>query len=409
MMVDSTPVSGVSWKEKLLEGKGSESCNGVTDADLEIKDGNILQSSINGILVIDFLERLRKFLVKDMETTVVIKLLGRNISYGVLHNHISSLWRPSKPFRLMDPWTVDFDPLRPFPSVVIAWIHFLGLLGFLYKKYILKEIRNLVGQVVKLDVKIDSESRGQFARMVVSIDLGKPLTSQVLINGRVQQVEFEALPTICFSCGKYDHPKSSCSSSLTDQIIHGGKEDSPTVMNNEVDPTAMRDAFGPWMVVKRKSRCNQAGKQNHQPKFLEENLEIGFKQGYFIKKIKSKRFGSSSGLSVEGNTSKGILGQGVTIGPTKKTSGLAHSGYLVSVVDVNPKFLDSNQYSAVIFKEYSEYNSKATVIVGCPRVSLSDTMNSMAKLIGEQVETFTDRATANDVTPRNLGLEVLGL
>ncbi|MBA0757758.1 hypothetical protein Gotri_020825 [Gossypium trilobum] len=269
-MVDSTSVSGVSWKEKLLEGKGSESCNGVTDADREIKDGNILQSSINGILVNDFLERLRKFLVKDMETTVVIKLLGRNISYGVLHNHISSLRRPSKPFHLMDfkngyylPWAVDFDPLRPFPSVVIAWIHFLGLLGFLYKKYILKEIRNLVGQVVKLDVKIDGESRGQFARMVVSIDLGKPLTSQVLINGRVQQVEFEALPTIYFSCGKYGHPKSSCSSSLTDQIIHGGKEDSPKVMNNEVDPTAMRDAFSLWMVIERKSRCNQAGKQNH--------------------------------------------------------------------------------------------------------------------------------------------------
>ncbi|PPD75772.1 hypothetical protein GOBAR_DD27303 [Gossypium barbadense] len=178
MMVDSTPVSGVSWKEKLLEGKGSESCNGVTDADLEIKDGNILQSSINGILVIDFLERLRKFLVKDMETTVVIKLLGRNISYGVLHNHISSLWRPSKPFRLMD-------------------------------------------------VKNDRSGKTTY---LASLDQWQ------------------------------------------DQIIHGGKEDSPTVMNNEVDPTAMRDAFGPWMVVKRKSRCNQAGKQNHQPKFLEENL-----------------------------------------------------------------------------------------------------------------------------------------
>ncbi|MBA0604988.1 hypothetical protein Godav_017605 [Gossypium davidsonii] len=162
MMVDSTPVSGVSWKEKLLEGKGSKSYNGVTDADLEIKDGNILQSPINGILVIDFLERLRKFLVKDMETTVVIKLLGHNISYEVLHNHISSLWRPSEPFRLMD-------------------------------------VKN-------------------------------------------------------------------------DQIIHGGKEDSPKVMNNEVDLTAMRDAFGSWMVVECKSRCNQAGKQNHQPKFLEENL-----------------------------------------------------------------------------------------------------------------------------------------
>ncbi|MBA0732557.1 hypothetical protein Gogos_016638, partial [Gossypium gossypioides] len=302
MMVDSTPVSGVSWKEKLLEGKGSESCDGVTDADLEIKDGNILQSSINGIPVIDFLERLRKVLVKDMETTVVIKLLRRNISYGVLQNHIISLWRPSQPFRLMN----------------VENGYYL----------ILEEIGNLVGQVVKLDVKIDSESRGQFARMVLSIDLGKPLTSQVLINGRMQQVEFEILPTVCFSCGKYGHPKSSCSSSLADQIIQGGKEDSPKVMNNEADSTAMRDAFGPWMLVERKSRCNQAGKQNHQPK------EIGFKQGYFIKKIKSNRSGSSSRLSVEGNKSKGILGLGVTVGPTEKTSGLAHSGVEQELLDL---------------------------------------------------------------------------
>ncbi|MBA0697758.1 hypothetical protein Goari_021284, partial [Gossypium aridum] len=31
--------------------------------------------------------------------------------------------------------------------------------------------------------------------MAVSIDLEKPLTSQVSINGRMQRVEFEALPT----------------------------------------------------------------------------------------------------------------------------------------------------------------------------------------------------------------------
>lgn len=43
-------------------------------------------------------KRLREVLVKDMETTIVVKLLGRNIGYGVLHDHISSLWRPSQPF-----------------------------------------------------------------------------------------------------------------------------------------------------------------------------------------------------------------------------------------------------------------------------------------------------------------------
>ncbi|TYH80609.1 hypothetical protein ES332_D03G144000v1 [Gossypium tomentosum] len=34
----------------------------------------------------------------------------------------------------VQPWTVDFDALRPFPSTILAWIRFSGLQGFLYKK-----------------------------------------------------------------------------------------------------------------------------------------------------------------------------------------------------------------------------------------------------------------------------------
>ncbi|KAK5818633.1 hypothetical protein PVK06_023576 [Gossypium arboreum] len=60
MMVDSSPMSRVSWKEKLLEGKGFESCNGVTNANLEIEYGNILRSSINGIPAIDFSKKVKR-------------------------------------------------------------------------------------------------------------------------------------------------------------------------------------------------------------------------------------------------------------------------------------------------------------------------------------------------------------
>lgn len=38
----------------------------------------------------------------------------------------------------------------------------------------------------------------------------KPLVSQVLVDGAVQQVEYEALPTVCFGCGKYGHVKDLC-------------------------------------------------------------------------------------------------------------------------------------------------------------------------------------------------------
>ncbi|MBA0814626.1 hypothetical protein Gohar_020442 [Gossypium harknessii] len=506
MMVDTISVRGVSWKEKLLGRNGSESCDGTSDVDLVIEDGDILQSSINGIPAIDFSERLRNILVRDMETTVVVKLLGRNIGYGVDDYDLALTqgpWIVFGHYLTVQPWTIDVDPLRPFPSVVMAWLRFPGLPGFLYKKRILEEIRNLVGQVVKLDIKTDSGARGQFERMAVSIDQEKPLTSQVSINGRMQRVEFAALPTVCFSCGKYGHLKSSCFSSLTDRNIHGGMEDSPKAIDKEADPaaTAATDAFGPWMVVQRKTRRNQAGKRNQKAKVAEGNLagsrftslnsldkqpvdlgtensglkEITFKQGEFIKKLKENRPGSSSGLLVEGNKGKEVLGQGNFIGPAEQTSDLAHlgdeqkitgrgltrlgpasdlknkhsslhfnptfEGPLELVVDLNPNFLDPKRHSAVNFKENSDHKLKSTgsnnrsgasnilnvlpkgygldnkkgsghngrtlnktihgrggrfKIAGSSRVPLLDAMNSMAKLIGEQVETFTDKVAAND-------------
>ncbi|PPR90713.1 hypothetical protein GOBAR_AA29972 [Gossypium barbadense] len=100
--VDTTLVKEVSWKEKLMGRNVSESSNVISDRDFVIEDDDIFRSSINGIPAIDFSERLRNFLVRDMETTVVVKLLGWSIGYGALHNRISSLWKPSQPFHLMD-------------------------------------------------------------------------------------------------------------------------------------------------------------------------------------------------------------------------------------------------------------------------------------------------------------------
>ncbi|MBA0682288.1 hypothetical protein Goari_024018 [Gossypium aridum] len=54
MMVDIPPVSGVSWKDKLLGRRGPGPSDGANDMDLEIEDGDILRSTINGIPAIDF-------------------------------------------------------------------------------------------------------------------------------------------------------------------------------------------------------------------------------------------------------------------------------------------------------------------------------------------------------------------
>ncbi|KAK5785402.1 hypothetical protein PVK06_039985 [Gossypium arboreum] len=110
-----------------------------------------------------------------------------NIGYVALNKRVSSLWRPSKPFHLMDienkyflakfqciedfekvlsqgpwliyrqyltvqPWTKEFNPLQPYLSMVMAWIRFPGLPGFLYKRGVLEEIGRIIGKLIKLDL-----------------------------------------------------------------------------------------------------------------------------------------------------------------------------------------------------------------------------------------------------------------
>ncbi|MFQ6623835.1 hypothetical protein Gotur_004418, partial [Gossypium turneri] len=81
VLVDLTNVLVISWKDKLV---GIPSNN--EDKGLEEEE--------------EF--EIHHILIWDMENTVVLKLLGRNIGYSVLHSKIYSLWKSSSPFQFMD-------------------------------------------------------------------------------------------------------------------------------------------------------------------------------------------------------------------------------------------------------------------------------------------------------------------
>ncbi|MBA0804639.1 hypothetical protein Gohar_004211 [Gossypium harknessii] len=262
MVVDSSLISGFSWKDKLLGGAISNSLNGAANLNLEFEDGDIRRSNLNGIPAIDFSDHINKILIKGMELTVVVKLLGRNIGYGDLYNHITSLWKPTQSFHLMDVangfyivrfqsrvdydaaltqgpwvvfghyltvqlWTVDFNLSRPFPCGVLAWIHFPGLPRFL------------------------SEGHG-----------GEGI------------------------------PKSSLSSE--------------TASTKKGDALLMvGEAFSPWMVVPSKGLG-----------------AARFIQGDFIKNLQGKRIEKESGLVAMVNLSDGLLGQVDDCGPGIKSRSL---------------------------------------------------------------------------------------
>lgn len=107
-------------------------------------------------------------------------------------------------------WTLSFNLAQNFPNAIMAWIRFPRLPSYFYRRKLLKEIGGLIGKVAKLDLNIDNKVRGRFARMAVYINLDTPLISQVLINRKVQRIEYDFFPTVCFNCGRYSHVKEGC-------------------------------------------------------------------------------------------------------------------------------------------------------------------------------------------------------
>ncbi|PPR98651.1 hypothetical protein GOBAR_AA22017 [Gossypium barbadense] len=169
--------------------------------------------------------------------------------------------------------------------------------GFCTRNGCLKKIGGLVGKVAKIDIKMDSGARGQFARIAVFVDLEKSLTSQVLINGKIQRVEFEALPT----------------------NADDGQGVAFTPVVNRFALTKTEEAFGPWMIFRHKSRCNQTGNRNQEAKTPEK---IQMVSKFAALKIDSARFegkyrGSKAGLVEKENMGKMTLGQSNKNGPEK--------------------------------------------------------------------------------------------
>ncbi|KAK9006252.1 hypothetical protein V6N11_035297 [Hibiscus sabdariffa] len=168
----------MSYKDSLLgesKDKPSQGDSFVEDDDIEILDGEVTRSVVDGMISIQFSKRIQALAAKSMDRTIILKLLGRRIGYETLKTKIHDLWKPASEIKLMDiengyflatfrshndfltvladgPWTIfghyltvepwlpDFSPSQPFPSKVVAWIRLPGLPATLYKRSLIEEI-----------------------------------------------------------------------------------------------------------------------------------------------------------------------------------------------------------------------------------------------------------------------------
>lgn len=107
-------------------------------------------------------------------------------------------------------WEPNFKPSSANVSTVALWVRLPELPIEYYDKEALTDIGRAIGSVLRVDSNTAREARGRYARICVQVDLGKPLIRSVIIGGEIQQVVYEGVSSLCFSCGRVGHRKLDC-------------------------------------------------------------------------------------------------------------------------------------------------------------------------------------------------------
>ncbi|XP_016737856.1 uncharacterized protein [Gossypium hirsutum] len=137
---------------------------------------------------------------------------------------LKAIWKTKFPLQIIDLennyFSVKFQEEEEYLNALSG-----GLPEGMCTKSLLKFIGSITGIVAKIDWNTDNSCKGQFARLTVYVELGKSLVSKIIIDGKLQRVEYESLPMVCLDCGRFGHSQEECphKSSQETTLEGGGK------------------------------------------------------------------------------------------------------------------------------------------------------------------------------------------
>ncbi|GKV23277.1 hypothetical protein SLEP1_g33025 [Rubroshorea leprosula] len=106
-------------------------------------------------------------------------------------------------------WEPAFNPEKAAFTTTAIWARLPRLPIEYYDVKILERIGKLLGTPLRIDAHTASQSRGQYARICIQVDLDEPLVPYVRIGTHVQKVLYEGPVALCFSCGCVEHKETS--------------------------------------------------------------------------------------------------------------------------------------------------------------------------------------------------------
>ncbi|KAI9076249.1 hypothetical protein K1719_041822 [Acacia pycnantha] len=225
--------------------------------------------------------------MKPFRRTLIVKLVGRQLSYGFMVKRLRAMWARKGDIDVFDmenefylinfqsnddymealiggPWVIadaylnvarwrpDFNPKNVTIDSVVAWVRFPDLPAPLFDKKFLLNLGNAIGKAIRLDVHTAQRARGKFARMCVEIDLTKPLVPEFNVEGQILSVVYESLGMICQKCGRVGHNQEGCGGSEASR--KDGEMEVERTEPKENAETVVDDGGGRWKTVIRNRR-----------------------------------------------------------------------------------------------------------------------------------------------------------
>lgn len=186
-------------------------------------------------------------LFKQWRGALILKFLGKIISYRLFDQKIRELWNLELGYELTDlvegyyvvrffsredylhvleggPWVIlgyylivmkwspKFHPTADSIASTLVWVRFPRFPPEILDEEILTSMGDMVGRTVKVDATSLIGLRARFTRVCVEVDLAAPLISSLTVLNFDQTIEYEGLHLIYFKCGMYGHKGDECPS-----------------------------------------------------------------------------------------------------------------------------------------------------------------------------------------------------
>lgn len=251
---------------------------------------------------ITFDDEFHKLLRGPWEDTILIKVVGKPWFYPTLlakleimwslHGHFFELtdlgnncyclrgltedkrimiltggpWQLAGSFLSIRKWIPNFRSDKDKIESTVTWVRILNLPIELFRESVIHKFASCIGDPIKIDGNTFEAKKGRFARFCVEIETNKPLQLGLHICGKVYQVVYENLPSLCYGCGRVGHTLGECASNnpiieptVQSDVSTQSPQETCVEVPQDCDSSwlvekAKKKEFGEWMIVERRKK-----------------------------------------------------------------------------------------------------------------------------------------------------------